>query len=171
VPSPHLSAIPSSLSFGNVVVGSSSVQTDTLLATGTGKLTVTQATVTGAVSASAASFAPDSGRRSEQDLRRDLCSNNNRKHKISTATNSPATVSLSGSGVNSHSVALTWTASTSKNVSGYNIYRGTQSGGPYTKLNSSLLALTAYTDKTVQAGQIYFYVATTVDSNNKESTH
>jgi fibronectin type 3 domain-containing protein len=56
-------------------------------------------------------------------------------------------------------------------VSGYNIYRGTQSGGPYTKLNSSLLALTAYTDKTVQAGQIYFYVATTVDSNNKESTH
>jgi hypothetical protein len=36
------------------------------------------------------------------------------------------------------SVSLTWTASTSA-VSGYDIYRGNQSGGPYTLLNSSLI--------------------------------
>ncbi len=35
-------------------------------------------------------------------------------------------------------VALSWTASGSPGVAGYNIYRGTTSGGPYTKMNSSL---------------------------------
>ena len=30
-------------------------------------------------------------------------------------------------------------------------------------------SLTTYTDSTVQAGQTYFYVATSVDSNNVES--
>jgi len=68
----------------------------------------------------------------------------------------------------SHSVTLTWTASTST-VSGYNVYRSTVSGGPYTKLNSTLVAATTYTDTTVQSGQTYFYVATAVDSSAVES--
>jgi len=68
----------------------------------------------------------------------------------------------------SHSVTLTWTASTST-VSGYNVYRSTVSGGPYTKVNSALVAPTSYVDTTVQSGQTYFYVATSVDSNGVES--
>ena len=32
-----------------------------------------------------------------------------------------------------HTVTLKWTASTSSNVVGYNVYRGTTSGGPYSK--------------------------------------
>jgi len=88
----------------------------------------------------------------------------------SNATNSPATVTLSGTGVQpvSHSVTLTWTASAST-VSGYNVYRSTVSGGPYTKFNSTLVAATTYMDTAVQAGQTYFYVVTSVDSSSVES--
>lgn len=68
-----------------------------------------------------------------------------------------------------HSVALSWDPSTST-VVGYNLYRGTQTGGPYsTKLNSSLLSATAFTDSNVQSGTTYYYVSTAVDSNNVES--
>jgi hypothetical protein len=70
-----------------------------------------------------------------------------------------------------HSVALNWTASISTDVVGYNVYRGTVSGGPYTKLNSSPGALTTYTDGTVVAGQTYYYVATAVDNTNSESVY
>jgi hypothetical protein len=76
---------------------------------------------------------------------------------------------LTGSGSSSHSVSLSWTASTSSTVVGYNIYRGTTSGGSYTKLNSSLVTTTGYTDTTVLSGQTYYYVATAVDSTNVES--
>jgi hypothetical protein len=68
------------------------------------------------------------------------------------------------------SVSLTWTASTSV-VSGYNVYRGTQSGGPYTLLNSSLVTGTGYADATVQAGQSYYYVVTAVNSSGIESVY
>lgn len=68
-----------------------------------------------------------------------------------------------------HSATLNWTASTSSNVVGYNIYRGTASGGPYTKLTSSPTALTSYTDNNVVSGQTYYYVATAVDSSSNES--
>jgi hypothetical protein len=88
----------------------------------------------------------------------------------SNATNSPGFITLSGTGVQSvsHSVTLTWTASASL-VSGYNPYRSTVSGGPYTKLNSTPVAATTYTDTAVQAGQTYFYVVTSVDSSGIES--
>src|SRR2546426_6453439 len=66
------------------------------------------------------------------------------------------------------SANLNWDASPSA-VVGYNVYRATQAGGPYTKLNSSPVGPTSYTDSTVQAGQTYFYVVTAVDGNGVES--
>jgi fibronectin type 3 domain-containing protein len=91
---------------------------------------------------------------------------------VSNATGSPATVSLSGTGVSpvQHSVDLTWNASTST-VSGYNVYRSTVSGSGYVKLNSSLVAVLTYADSTVQSGTTYFYVTTAVDSSGNESVH
>lgn len=89
----------------------------------------------------------------------------------SNAANSPASVTLSGTGAQqqvSHSVTLTWTASTST-VTGYNVYRSQVSGGPYTKLDSSAVAATSYADSTVSAGQTYFYVVTSVNSSGVES--
>ena len=67
-----------------------------------------------------------------------------------------------------HSAALSWTASTST-VSGYNVYRGTVNGGPYTLLNASLVTGQGYMDTAVQSGVTYYYVTTAVDSNNVES--
>ncbi len=68
-------------------------------------------------------------------------------------------------------VALSWTASTSPGIAGYNAYRSTSSGGPYTNLNSSLISTTSYTDQTVQSGYTYYYVTTAVDSLGLESVY
>jgi fibronectin type 3 domain-containing protein len=68
-----------------------------------------------------------------------------------------------------HSVDLSWTGTST--VVGYNVYRGSQSGGPYTKINSALDASTTYTDSSVQAGQTYYYVTTAVDSSGAESSY
>ena len=67
-----------------------------------------------------------------------------------------------------HSATASWTASTSA-VAGYNVYRGTVSGGPYTKVNGSLVTALSYTDSTVTSGQTYYYVTTAVDSSGNES--
>jgi fibronectin type 3 domain-containing protein len=54
-------------------------------------------------------------------------------------------------------------------VVGYNVYRSTVSGGPYTLLTSTPVPGTTYTDNAVQAGVTYFYVVTAVDANGNES--
>jgi fibronectin type 3 domain-containing protein len=69
-----------------------------------------------------------------------------------------------------HSVSLTWNSSTSPNVSGYNVYRGTAAGGPYAKLTASPIIATSYIDNSVASGRIYFYVASTV-SGSMESAY
>jgi hypothetical protein len=68
-----------------------------------------------------------------------------------------------------HSVTLNWVASSSSNVAGYNVYRGSVSGGPFTKVNSALVTPTTYLDAAVQAGVVYYYVVTAVDSSSNES--
>jgi fibronectin type 3 domain-containing protein len=88
----------------------------------------------------------------------------------STATNSPLSIPLSGAGLAAHKAMLGWTPSTST-VSGYNVYRGTQKGGPYTKLTSSLVPGSSYSDLTVQSAMTYYYVVTSVQSNGMESVH
>lgn len=69
-----------------------------------------------------------------------------------------------------HMVSLTWMPSTSPGVLGYNVYRGTSSGGPYTNI-AGLVAGTEYVDNTVSSGQTYYYVTTAVASDNVESVY
>jgi hypothetical protein len=76
-----------------------------------------------------------------------------------------------GTGAVPHSATLTWVASTSSNVAGYNVYRGTVAAGPYTRVNSSLVTPTTYLDAAVQAGVVYYYVVTAVDSDRNESAY
>ncbi|SRR5579883_1579492 len=86
----------------------------------------------------------------------------------SNATNSPTDASFNGTGT-APMVSLAW--SDGGQVSGYNIYRGTSSGGPYpNKLNSSLIPQTSFTDTTVQSGTTYYYVTTAVN-NGQESAY
>jgi Carboxypeptidase regulatory-like domain len=69
-----------------------------------------------------------------------------------------------------HSVALSWHASSSA-VSGYNVYRATTNGGPYSKINSGLITVASYTDTSVSGGTTYYYVSTSVDSAGIESAY
>jgi fibronectin type 3 domain-containing protein len=68
---------------------------------------------------------------------------------------------VTGSG---HSASLAWVASPSTGVVGYNVYRGTVSGGPYTLLNTTPVSAVAYQDISVLAGQTYYYVVKAVGS-------
>jgi len=80
-------------------------------------------------------------------------------------------VALWGVGVHAPRVTLSWTASTSSGVVGYNLYRGGQSGGAYTLLNTTLISGTSYQDTTVEAGQTYYYVNKAVNSHGVKSVY
>ena len=74
--------------------------------------------------------------------------------------------------VSAHAVTLNWNASISSGVIGYNVYRRNAAGGPYTKVNSSVVTVTTYNDNTVQPGQTYFYVVTSINlSDDVESSY
>jgi hypothetical protein len=81
-----------------------------------------------------------------------------------TGTGTPAPV---------HTVNLSWTASTSSNISGYNIYRAVyvSSCGSFSKINSLLNTGVLYTDAVVVDGTSYCYATTAVDSSNQESSY
>ena len=69
-----------------------------------------------------------------------------------------------------HTVTLTWKASKSA-VRGYNVYRATSSGGPYTKINSELVRDLTYKDQNVQNGKTYYYITRSVDADARESVN
>jgi hypothetical protein len=91
----------------------------------------------------------------------------------SNASNAPTVQSLTGTGTAppAHSVALSWTASTSPNIASYNIYRSTTSGSSYTQIGSVTAPTTTYTDNSVTDGTTYYYVTTAVNSDNQESAN
>jgi hypothetical protein len=66
-----------------------------------------------------------------------------------------------------HTVALTWTPSSSSGVT-YSVYRGTVSGGPYILLVSGVVG-NSYADKNVQSGSTYYYVTTAAASGVQSS--
>jgi hypothetical protein len=169
-----LAVSPTSLNFGKVTVGNSSALGGTLTASGA-SVTVSSATLNsseftlsgislpttiaaGKSASFTVTFTPQSAGESSASL-----------SFASNASNSPAVQSLDGTGEapTQHTVDLTWDSS--EGAIGYNIYRGTASGGPYAILNSSLDSSTAYTDSTVTSGQTYYYVATSVNANMQES--
>lgn len=173
-----LAVNPASVSFGNVTTGSSATQSVTISNTGNANVTISQITETGAGFALTGASVPVTLAPSQsmtigvQFAPSATGTASGSIIIVSDATNSPV-IALSGAGVSApvaHSVALTWNASTST-VVGYNVYRGTTSGGPYTKLNSSPVGALTFTDTTVQNGTTYYYVTTAVDSSGYESVY
>jgi hypothetical protein len=172
----QLSVSPTTINVGNVTVGTSGTQTGSLSATGasvtvsgvsvgssefaisgitfpvtipsgqSANFTVTFTPQTSGLASTTASFA-------------------------SSATNSPSSATLTGTGVAApvYSVSLTWVASTSPNVVGYNVYRRTGTTGNFAQINSVLDGSTAYTDSSVADGVTYYYQTTAVNSSNEES--
>jgi hypothetical protein len=156
----QLAATPTSTNFGHVLVGNNGVLPVTLQNTGTSSLTISQANVAGAgfsISGPSIPLTLTTGQSTSFSVTFAPTATGSVTGSISllsSALNSPTSESLSGTGVNSHSTILSWTASTSTNVAGYNIYCATVSGGPYTELNPSLVSGTSYTDNTPQAGHL-----------------
>jgi fibronectin type 3 domain-containing protein len=81
-------------------------------------------------------------------------------------------VQITGNGVAvQHSIDLNWNPpSTSTDpVAGYNIYRSTNGGASFTKLNGSVEIMLDYTDNEVQSGTTYTYVVKSVNASGQES--
>lgn len=169
-----LAVSPTSLSFGSVAVGSSTSLNGNLTASGAA-VTVSSASLTngefvlsgismpvtipsGQSATFAVTFMPQASGATSGSL-----------SFSSNASNSPTVESMTGTGSTpvQHTVDLSWTAS--PDVVGYNIYRSTTAGGPYSMINTSLDSATAYTDDTVVSGTTYYYVATAVNSESQDS--
>jgi hypothetical protein len=155
--SPSLSATPSSLAFGTQVLNTAMTQT----------VKITTVGVTTPINLNAG-----------QSLNVPVVFNpgaagtvNGTLALVSNGT-TLLSVPLSGTGLAplAHSVDVTWAASTSTPLQGYNVYRSTVSGGPYTKLSPTLSPTTLlYTDTTPLSGKQYFYVVTALNTSGAES--
>ena len=164
-----LGASPTTLAFGSVLDQSSSQKTTSVTNNGNANVTISSISVTGAgfsVSGIAngtvltpgqsvpltVTFAPTSGGAVSGAI----------VTITSSATNSPAAVSLTGTGA--HSVVLTWNASPTGGVT-YNVFRGTTTGAEgTTPINTSSIASLNYTDANVTPGTTYYYTVEAVNS-------
>jgi fibronectin type 3 domain-containing protein len=79
-----------------------------------------------------------------------------------------APTGLIATGGNS-TVSLNWNDNNETDLAGYNVYRSLIPGGPYSKLNGSLLSSSNYTDNAVNGGVTYYYVVRAVDTFSNES--
>jgi Protein of unknown function (DUF1573)/Abnormal spindle-like microcephaly-assoc'd, ASPM-SPD-2-Hydin len=174
----QLGVNPSSLGIGNVIVGTSGNASGSLTANGasvtlTGASSSNTAFVVGGISLPVTIQAGQSLPFTVTFSPLVTGTASSTLTFSSNAQPSTTTESLTGNGTPAptHSVNLSWNASTSSGVTGYNIYRAVYAGscGSLSKINSVLNTGTLYTDSTVADGMSYCYAATTVNSSNDES--
>lgn len=174
----QLAANPASIAFGSVNLNTTAAQNVQLSNPGSSSIAVSSASTSGPgfhVSGLAAPMTLSPGQNVTFSVTFDPSSSGAASGSVQVMPGDatpPLIIALSGTGVNPapspHSVALNWVASAST-VVGYNVYRGNQSGGPYSQANSSLVTGTTYSDSSLSAGQIYWYVVKSVASNGIES--
>jgi Abnormal spindle-like microcephaly-assoc'd, ASPM-SPD-2-Hydin len=175
VSKPELAITPATLNFGEVAVGTTQKRTVELSASG-------GSVIISAVSSSSSQFAVlDTPLPLTVSVGKDVAVNvtftpqasGNPTATLSFASDavdSPTRSALIGTGTTAF-VSLSWVASTSAEVMGYNIYRKTSSTGSYSRINSKLDPNTNYTDATVVHGTTYYYATTAVNSQGKESEY
>ena len=173
VASAAVSLSPSSLSFGSVSLNvTSAAQTVTLSNNGTAALTISSIAVSGNYAqTNNCGSSLSSGSSCAINVTFTPLSTGSLSGTLTvtdSATGSPQTVALSGTGSGNIEVDLTWSASTTT-VAGYNVYRSTISGGPYTKLTLNPVTVSYYADVTVQSGTTYYYVVTAISTAGLES--
>jgi len=173
----QLSVSPSTVNFGNVIVGVTQKQTVTAAASGA-SVTISSVTTSNpefALTGLSLPLTLAAGQSATLTVTFTPQASGIASGTItfaSNASNASMAETLTGTGTPApqHSVSLSWTASTST-VIGYNVYRGAQSGGPYVVLNSAPNVGTTYTDGTVQAGATYYYVVNAVDASGNVSAY
>jgi Abnormal spindle-like microcephaly-assoc'd, ASPM-SPD-2-Hydin len=173
-----LSVSPATLGMGNVIVGQSGTASGTVTASGA-SVTVTAASSSNSVFSLGGLSLPvtiPAGKSVPFTITFSPMVSGTANAMLTLTSNAnPATTTegLTGAGTAAatHSVALSWNASTSSGIVGYNVYRApyTTSCGAYAKLNPALSTGTLYTDSTVANGNNYCYATTAVDSSSRES--
>jgi Abnormal spindle-like microcephaly-assoc'd, ASPM-SPD-2-Hydin/Purple acid Phosphatase, N-terminal domain len=173
-----LSVSPATLALGSVVVGTSGTASGTLTAGGSsvtvsaassnnsaftvGGLSLPVTIPAGNSAAFTVTFSPQTTGAVTAALT--FTSNAQSSTTIATLTGTGAAVPV-------HSINLSWNASTSEDISGYNVYRAAYASacGSYSKINSLLNTGTVYTDSAVVDGAAYCYATTAVNTSNEES--
>jgi hypothetical protein len=176
-----VSLSPTSLTFGSLTVGTTSAaQTITLTNTGAGALSISGISASGnfAETTACPSSLP-AGASCTISVTFTPTTAGALTGAITFTDNAAATpqqVSLSGTAVAAAgsaappSVTLSWNAATGT-VTGYNVYRSTQSGTGYTNVNTSVVNSLSFTDTSVSAGQTYYYVLTSVNGSGVNSAY
>ena len=175
---PAVSLSTGSLSFGSQAIAiTSATQNVTLANTGSAALSITNLVIVGADAGDFAeaantcggSVAPGSA--CTIALTFTPSASGERTATLNIKDNVPGgTQALSLSGVGSHDVILSWTASGRGGIVAYDVYRGTTSGGESSiPLNPTPINGTLYVDESVVAGATYYYVITAVASNRVQS--
>src|SRR5271157_2022471 len=174
-----LGSNPASLNFGSVTVGNNQSLSETVTNTGGTSVTISQVAASGAgfslsgittpvtlTAGQSASFTVTFSPQVTGAASATLTFTSN-------AQPSTTTEALTGTGTPAptYTVSLSWTASTSSEISGYNVYRAlyTTSCGSFSKINAVLNTSTLYTDSVVADGTSYCYAATAVNSSSEES--
>ncbi len=68
-------------------------------------------------------------------------------------------------------VELAWNDSPTPTVVGYNAYRSELDGGPYARLNATMILALTYDDESVEKGLTYYYVVRAVGADGQESVN
>ena len=168
----QLTANPSSVNFGSLSAGNAASQSVTLTNSGSASVDITQVAESGSgftASGITVPYALASGASVTLQISfaPPLAGSYSGTVVVSSNADNPQ-LSIPLSGTATHSVGLSWTDASS-GIAGYNVYRSAQSGGPYTKINTSLISTMNSNDDNVQPGQTYYYVITAVGSNGMES--
>ena len=172
----RLSANTTSLNFGTVAVGTANSQNVQLKNTGNTNVAISSVTTagTGFAASGGVNVTLTPNQSIEVAVRFDPRAPGGVAGTLTITSNAPTVhVALAGQGAgarSSHTVSLSWAPSISAAVIGYNVYRSSVSGGPYTRLNPSVELLTSFADHTVSGGETYYYVVTAIDFGIIEST-
>ena len=171
-----LSATPSSLGFGSQALNTPATQTVKITNTGTVAVAITQDTIAGA--GFSVGITTPINLNPAQSVNVPVVFNPaaagavNGSLVLMSNGATVLSVPLAGTGLTplAHSVDIAWDASTSATLQGYNVYRSTVSGGPYSKISPTVATSTLlFTDSTPVSGKQYFYVVTAVDTTGLES--
>jgi Transmembrane protein 131-like N-terminal/Abnormal spindle-like microcephaly-assoc'd, ASPM-SPD-2-Hydin len=191
-PAPQLQVTPPSLNFGNTTIHTSSWQNATITNTGNLTLTINSVAVSNPAFlisglSSGTNLAPGQSSEFKLGFQPAAAGSATATLSVNSASlTSPLKLSISGAGVNantsspsssgstapatSHVVKLTWNASPSA-VLGYEVYRSTTAGGPFTRLTLGLVSALDFSDQSVQPGRQYFYVVTAINATGAESAY
>lgn len=170
-----LGVTPGSMSFGNVTIGTTQTQNGSVTASG-GSVTLSSTSSSNSAFILAGLTLPvtlSAGQSLPFTVTFAPTASGTASANISFFANSnSATETASGSGATvQHIIDLSWNASTSGSIAGYNVYRANASSGPYSKINAALDPALSYSDSTVSSGKTYYYETTAVDSAGVESSY